>query len=174
MLYVLARGATSVRRSLLCGAHHRFSQHTPTRPRATRTSTTPPRRAAPCWCWCWCCLHLNLNLFCVRGRHSLGASRGLQLEITALVRRERKSFDSPFAMMHTRRSSAHVSLTAFCCESCVLMICGQLLRVAKVAALRLREGHLPWEHCHALFVAFVGLDISASIFSAAWTCVAAP
>jgi len=50
----------------------------------------------------------------------------------------------------------------------VLTICGQLLRVTRVAALR--EGHLQWEHCCALFVAFLGLDIPASIFSAAWTC----
>jgi len=74
-------------------------------------------------CGMWSCcayIYIHLNLCCVRGRHSLAAPCGPQLqpEITALVRRGRKSFDSPLAMMHTRGSSAHVSLIAFCCESC--------------------------------------------------------
>jgi len=91
-----------------------------THPRATRTSTTPTA-ARTTWptlhsapAPCWCCVLCGLNLCCVRGRHSLAASRGLQPEIMALARRGRNSFDSPLAMMHTRRSSAHVSLTAFC------------------------------------------------------------
>jgi len=165
---MFACGATYSR---LCGAHRRFSQHTPTR---DAKPARLHRGALSCctytytirlWCCCPCAC-------ACAGCHSLAAPRGLQPEITALARRGRKSFDSPLAMMHTRRSSAHVSLTAFFGANPALTICGQLLRVARVAALR--EGHLRWEHCRALFVAFLGLDIPASIFSAAWTCVAAP
>jgi len=107
-----ARGAT--RRSL--AVWRQLTTHT----RARREpAQLQPRRAPPGPLFT---LHLHravlAYLCCVRGRHSLAASRGLQPEITALARRGRNSFDSPLAMMHTRRSSAHVSLTAFCCESC--------------------------------------------------------
>jgi len=117
---------------LLCGG----SQHTPARARdanqhnSTATRTPGPlstlHRAVvvlpiPIY------LYLNLNLCCVRGRHSLAAPRGLQPEITALVRRGRKSFDSPLAMMHTRRSSAHVSLLA---DRLLLQSCAHNMRPA--------------------------------------------
>ena len=104
---------------LILGCVERIAASHNTHPRATRSqhySTAARSHAAPiyyktvvlcCTCACACA-----------GRHSLAAPRCFQPEITALARRGRKNFDSPLAMMHTRRSSAHVSLTAFWCESC--------------------------------------------------------
>ena len=71
--------------------------------------------------------------------------------------------------LHQEEQRARLADRRLFVASPALKICGQLLRVARVAALCV--GNLPWEYCHALFVAFVGLDISASIFSAAWTCI---
>jgi len=118
---------------LLCGDS---SQHTPARD-ANQHNSTAARTPGPL-----STLHravvvlpipipisiyLNLNLCCVRGRHSLAAPRGLQPEIAALARRGRKSFDSPLAMMHTRRSSAHVSLLA---DRLLLQSCAHNMRPA--------------------------------------------
>jgi len=144
-----------------------------THPRATRTSTTPPRRA-PLAHSPLCTVHtyIHSTKLVLRARPPLAG--GVPWSPTrdhgpceARAKQPRLSIGDD---AH-QRSSAHVSLTAFV-ASPALKICGQLLRAERMAALRV--GHLPWEYCHALFVAFVGLDISASIFSAAWTCIAAP
>ena len=98
-----ACGTTYARRSL--AVRRQLTTHT----RARREPAQHHRSAHP-----WPTLHsapapccAGLNSCCMRGRHSLAASRGLQPEITALARRGRNTFDSPLAMMHTRRSSAH-------------------------------------------------------------------
>jgi len=141
-----------------------------THPRATRTSTTPPRRAplahsslCTCTVLCWPELVLRARPPLAGGvpwsptrDHGPCEARAKQLRLSL----------GDDAHQEEQRARAHVSLTAPFVANPALKICGQLLRVARVAALR--ERHLPWEHGRALFVAFMGLDISASIFSAAW------
>jgi len=154
---------------LLCGGS---SQHTPARD-ANQHNTTAARTPGPlCTCTvllllCWCQPKPKLVL---RARPPLAG--GVPWSPTrdhgpceARAKQLRLSLGDD-AHQEEQRARAHVSLTAPFVANPAFKICGQLLRVARVAALR--EGHLPWEHGRALFVAFMGLDISASIFSAAW------
>jgi len=128
-----------------------------THPRATRTSTTPPRRAplahsslCTCTVLCWPELVLRARPPLAGGvpwsptrDHGPCEARAKQLRLSL----------GDDAHQEEQRARAHVSLTAPFVANPALKICGQLLRVARVAALR--EGHLPWEHGRALFVAFM-------------------